>query len=166
MSEQEPEILSCGPLRHPWTPAIFLWSHLTLSSHKSLSHPQLCGQLPDILPVALLHPPHIVPYPPHSGTFVSLGLATVSRWEQELLRGPRSFPGSSRGMQVDVSSGRPVSPARPPASKPCLPRPRPRPRPRVVTRSEQGTPARPWASLCAFRVTVTPPILAESWMCP
>lgn len=61
------------------------------------------------------------------GRFVSLGLATLSRWEQELLRGPRSFPGSSRGMQVDVSSGRPVCPAQPPASKPLPPPPPPMP---------------------------------------
>lgn len=64
-------------------------------------------------------PPPPAPYcslPHHiQGRFVSLGLATVSCWEQELHRGPWPFPGSSRGMEGNVSSSRPVCPAWTPA---------------------------------------------------
>lgn len=110
-----------------WTLAVSLWSHLTLSSHKSLSHLQPRGQLLGCPCCCFLRPSSTRPIlflaPPHSGTFVSLGLATVSRWEQELLRGPWSFPGSPCGMQGNVSCGRPACPAWPPASSHCFPSP-------------------------------------------
>lgn len=103
----------------PLTYTVFLWSYLTLSSHKSLSHPQPGDQLLGCPYHTSCGPPPPTPYcslPHHSqGRFVSLGLATVSCWEQELHRGPWPFPGSSRGMEGNVSSSRPVCPAWTPA---------------------------------------------------
>lgn len=146
-----------------WTLAVSLWSHLTLSSHKSLSHLQPRGQLLGCPCCCFLRPSSTRPIlflaPPHSGTFVSLGLATVSRWEQELLRGPWSFPGSPCGMQGNVSCGRPACPAWPPASSHCFPSPI-QARGWEQDQNKVGTPAMPWAPLWAFIVTMLPTILA------
>lgn len=74
MSEQVPGIPSGQPFTSPWTLAVFLWNHLTLSSHKFLSHPQSRSQLPGCPRRASCGPPPPAPYcslpaPPHSGTF-------------------------------------------------------------------------------------------------
>lgn len=74
MSKQMSEIPSYRPFRcTPWTRAVFLRSHLTLSSHKSLSHPQPWCQLPGCPRHTSCGPPPpapiLFPAPPHSGTF-------------------------------------------------------------------------------------------------